>query len=95
MGGLKTLALLFGYSAAQESNAERAVIRVLHHRTAAEVTTVSEIADWKFTPGRITEQLMSDYTERVAAQRQSRRGLAPRLDRVALTAARRGRAIGR
>ena len=64
-------------------------------RTATEATTVSEIADWKFTPGRITEQLMSDYTDRGAAQRQSRRGLAPRLDRVALTAARPGRAIGR
>ncbi len=30
--------------------------------TAAEVTAVSEIAGWKFTPGRITEQLMSGYT---------------------------------
>jgi branched-chain amino acid aminotransferase len=30
--------------------------------TAAEVTAVSEIADWKFTPGRITQQLMADYT---------------------------------
>ena len=33
--------------------------------TAAEVTAVSEIADWKFTPGRITQQLMSDYTAEV------------------------------
>jgi branched-chain amino acid aminotransferase len=33
--------------------------------TAAEVTPVSVIADWKFTPGRITQQLMSDYTAEV------------------------------
>jgi len=33
--------------------------------TAAEVTAVSEIADWTFTPGRITQQLMSDYTAEV------------------------------
>jgi branched-chain amino acid aminotransferase len=33
--------------------------------TAAEVTAVSEIADWKFTPGRITQQLMADYTAEV------------------------------
>jgi branched-chain amino acid aminotransferase len=33
--------------------------------TAAEVTAVSQIADWSFTPGRITEQLMSDYTAEV------------------------------
>jgi branched-chain amino acid aminotransferase len=33
--------------------------------TAAEVTAVSEIADWKFTPGRITQSLMSDYTAEV------------------------------
>jgi branched-chain amino acid aminotransferase len=33
--------------------------------TAAEVTAVSEIADWKFAPGRITQQLMSDYTAEV------------------------------
>jgi branched-chain amino acid aminotransferase len=26
---------------------------------------VSEIADWKFTPGRITKQLMDDYTAEV------------------------------
>ena len=30
--------------------------------TAAEVTAVSEIANWTFTPGRITAQLMRDYT---------------------------------
>ena len=33
--------------------------------TAAEVTAVSEIADWKFTPSRITQTLMSDYTAEV------------------------------
>src|SRR5881227_1165313 len=33
--------------------------------TAAEVTAVSEIAQWKFTPGAITEQLMADYTAEV------------------------------
>jgi len=33
--------------------------------TAAEVTAVSEIVDWKFTPGRITQTLMSDYTAEV------------------------------
>ncbi|HVG52722.1 MAG TPA: branched-chain amino acid aminotransferase [Xanthobacteraceae bacterium] len=30
--------------------------------TAAEVTAVSEIADWRFTPGQITQQLAEDYT---------------------------------
>jgi branched-chain amino acid aminotransferase len=33
--------------------------------TAAEVTAVSEIADWKFTPSRITQTLMTDYTAEV------------------------------
>ena len=33
--------------------------------TAAEVTAVSQIADWSFTPGRITQQLMADYTAEV------------------------------
>jgi branched-chain amino acid aminotransferase len=33
--------------------------------TAAEVTAVSEIADWRFTPGAITQQLMEDYTAEV------------------------------
>jgi branched-chain amino acid aminotransferase len=33
--------------------------------TAAEVTPVSEIADWKFTPGTISQQLMEDYTAEV------------------------------
>jgi branched-chain amino acid aminotransferase len=33
--------------------------------TAAEITAVSEIAEWKFTPGRITHTLMADYTAEV------------------------------
>jgi len=33
--------------------------------TAAEVTAVSEIAQWTFTPARITAQLMRDYTNTV------------------------------
>jgi branched-chain amino acid aminotransferase len=33
--------------------------------TAAEVTPVSEIAQWRFTPGKITQQLMDDYTAEV------------------------------
>ena len=33
--------------------------------TAAEVTPVAEIAEWKFIPGRITHQLMDDYTAEV------------------------------
>jgi len=33
--------------------------------TPAEVTAVAEIADWKFTPGRITQTLMNDYTAEV------------------------------
>jgi branched-chain amino acid aminotransferase len=33
--------------------------------TAAEVTPVSEIAQWKFQPGKLTEQLMADYTAEV------------------------------
>ena len=33
--------------------------------TAAEVTAVAEIAHWKFTPSRITQALMSDYTAEV------------------------------
>jgi branched-chain amino acid aminotransferase len=33
--------------------------------SAAEVTAVSEIADWRFTPGNITRQLMDDYTAEV------------------------------
>src|SRR5205809_5763613 len=33
--------------------------------TSAEVTPVSEIANWKFTPGKISAQLMADYTAEV------------------------------
>ncbi|MDR3466718.1 MAG: branched-chain amino acid aminotransferase [Xanthobacteraceae bacterium] len=33
--------------------------------TAAEVTAVQQIADWKFTPSGITRQLMDDYTAEV------------------------------
>jgi branched-chain amino acid aminotransferase len=33
--------------------------------TAAEVTAVSEIAHWRFTPGAMTGQLMEDYTAEV------------------------------
>ena len=33
--------------------------------TAAEVTPVSEIGQWRFTPGRLTRQLMDDYTVEV------------------------------
>jgi branched-chain amino acid aminotransferase len=33
--------------------------------TAAEVTPVSEIADYRFTPGRITETLVTDYHDEV------------------------------
>jgi len=33
--------------------------------SAAEVTAVSEIAQWRFTPGAITRQLMDDYTAEV------------------------------
>jgi branched-chain amino acid aminotransferase len=33
--------------------------------SAAEVTAVSEIAEWRFTPGQITKQLADDYTAEV------------------------------
>jgi branched-chain amino acid aminotransferase len=33
--------------------------------SAAEVTAVSEVADWRFTPGAITKTLMDDYTAAV------------------------------
>lgn len=36
--------------------------------SAAEVTAVSEIANWHFTPGQITKQLMDDYTAAVQPQ---------------------------
>jgi branched-chain amino acid aminotransferase len=33
--------------------------------SAAEVTAVSEIAHWRFTPGPISKQLMDDYSAEV------------------------------
>jgi branched-chain amino acid aminotransferase len=33
--------------------------------TTAEVTAVSEIARWRFTPSAITQRLMDDYTAEV------------------------------
>jgi branched-chain amino acid aminotransferase len=33
--------------------------------SAAEVTAVSEIAHWRFSPGAITRELMADYTAEV------------------------------
>src|SRR6202163_3872579 len=39
--------------------------------TAAEVTPVSEIAKWRFTPGAITKQLMDDYTAKVQPKQRS------------------------
>ena len=44
--------------------------------TAAEVTAVSEIADWKFTPGAHHPQLMRDYTAKVQPEGQGRRGVS-------------------
>ena len=38
--------------------------------SAAEVTPVSEIAHWRFTPGRISEQLMADYSAEVQPKRK-------------------------
>ena len=46
--------------------------------SAAEVTPVSEIGDYRFTPGEITKTLMDDYRRRSAARaggKVSRRGL--------------------
>ena len=39
--------------------------------TAAEVTAVSEIAKWRFTPGAITKQLMDDYTAEVQPKKRA------------------------
>ena len=50
--------------------------------TAAEVTAVSEIAHWTFTPARITAQLMRDYTARGAAEGQSRGGVTAWIRRI-------------
>ncbi len=43
--------------------------------TAAEVTPVSEVGPWKFSPGRISAQLMADYTAEVHSRGQGRRGV--------------------
>ncbi|MAU95988.1 MAG: branched-chain amino acid aminotransferase [Fulvimarina sp.] len=37
--------------------------------TAAEVTPVSEIADWRFTPGEISRRLVEDYATEVTPKR--------------------------
>jgi branched-chain amino acid aminotransferase len=37
---------------------------------AAEVTPVSEIAQWRFTPGAISEALMKDYAAEVRPRRR-------------------------
>ena len=37
--------------------------------TAAEVTPVSEIADWRFTPGEISKRLVEDYATEVMPKR--------------------------
>ena len=47
--------------------------------TAAEVTAVSEIADWRFTPGAITNQLAEDYTAETQPKGKAGRGLAGRI----------------
>jgi branched-chain amino acid aminotransferase len=39
--------------------------------TAAEVTAVSEIAQWNFNPGGITKQLMDDYSAEVQPKKRS------------------------
>jgi branched-chain amino acid aminotransferase len=39
--------------------------------TAAEVTPVSEIAHWRFTPGRICETLMNDFTAEVTPKKRA------------------------
>ncbi len=39
--------------------------------TAAEVTAVSEIAKWRFTPSAITKQLMDDYTAEVQPKKRA------------------------
>jgi branched-chain amino acid aminotransferase len=38
--------------------------------SAAEVTAVSEIADWRFVPGAITSQLMDDYAAEVRPKKE-------------------------
>ena len=43
--------------------------------TAAEVTPVSEIAQWRFTPGAISEQSTKDYTAEVQPEGQGSGGV--------------------
>jgi branched-chain amino acid aminotransferase len=40
--------------------------------SAAEVTPVAEIADWRFTPGAISKQLMDDYTAEVQPKKDKK-----------------------
>ena len=44
--------------------------------TAAEVTAVSEIAQWRFTPGTITQRLMEDYTAEVQPKHKGKAAAA-------------------
>src|SRR4029079_2664316 len=37
--------------------------------TAAEITAVAEIANWRFTPGQITKQLGDDYPAEVTSHK--------------------------
>src|SRR5664279_1099300 len=46
--------------------------------SAAEVTAVSEIADWNFNPGGITKQLMDDYTAEVKPKGKAAAGRSGR-----------------
>ena len=48
--------------------------------TAAEVTPVSEIATWTFTPGAISEALMKDYTAEVQPKGDTRAARPQRRD---------------
>ena len=44
--------------------------------TAAEVTAVSEIAQWRFTPGTITQRLMEDHTAEVQPKHKGKAAAA-------------------
>jgi branched-chain amino acid aminotransferase len=44
--------------------------------SAAEVTAISEIADWRFTPGAVTHQLMGDYAAEVQPKRKMSKAAA-------------------
>jgi branched-chain amino acid aminotransferase len=39
--------------------------------SAAELTPVAEIADWRFTPGAVTRQLIADYSAEVQPKRKA------------------------